>query len=68
LIGQPKERFLQLKTKETVDHVGLSVQLVYYNHGPYLVVKLLIYPNSNWLTALNHTETKDAMEDLTIKA
>ena len=46
-IGQPKERYLQLRIKEIVDHAGHSVLLEYFNHGPYLMEKPLISQNNS---------------------
>ena len=40
LIGLLKEKFLQLRIKEIVDHAGLLVLSEFYNHGLYSMEKL----------------------------
>ena len=65
LTGIPKELSLQLKTKDNVDHAGLSLppdQLKELNSLP--LVNLLHYLNNNSLIAHHPSETKVAMEVL----
>jgi len=67
LTGLLKEKFPQLKTKEVVDLVGLSVLLPLLSHSIYLKDKLYLYHNNNLLTVQKAMEIKVAMVDSTIK-
>jgi hypothetical protein len=67
LTGLLKEKFPQLKTKEVVDLVGLSVLFLLLSHSIYLKDKLYIYHNNNLLTVQGAMEIKVAMVDSTIK-
>jgi|LakMenEpi03Aug12_release.lakeMendotaPanAssembly.Ray.scaffolds.fasta_scaffold1877482_2 hypothetical protein len=67
LTGLLKEKFPQLKTKEVVDLVGLSVLLPLLSHSFYLKDKLYLYHNNNLLTVQENMEIKVAMVDSTIK-
>jgi hypothetical protein len=63
--GELKEPSLQLKTKDNVDHAGLSPPLVLLKELNSLpLVNLLHYLNNNSLIAHHPSETKVAMEVL----
>ena len=63
--GELKEPSLQLKTKDNVDHAGLSPPLVLLKELNSLpLVNLLHYLNNNSLIAHHLSETKVAMEVL----
>lgn len=47
LTGQKKDKSRQLRTKEAVGHVGLSVQWQSWNHGHFAMGKKWTFPNSN---------------------
>ena len=64
LTGELKELLIQLKTKDNVDHAGLSQpleQLKELNSLPPENLHLTL--NNNSLIAHHHSETKVAMED-----
>jgi hypothetical protein len=66
--GELKEPSLQLKTKDNVDHAGLSPPLVLLKELNSLpLVNLLHYLNNNSLIAQHPSETKAAMEVLWTK-
>jgi hypothetical protein len=63
LIGDPKEKFQMLKTRDNVDHAGLSQPPDHWNQNlPFMVQVWEISLNNNWLIAHKTMETRDAME------
>lgn len=63
LIGPLKEKFLELKTKEAVDHAGHSLPPELFNHGLFSDLPHGTSQNNNLLIAQEAMETKDAMVD-----
>jgi hypothetical protein len=63
LIGPPKEKFQESRTKDNVDHAGPSQLLELLNHFIFSRDKIPIYLSNNLLTAQDPKETKDAMVD-----
>lgn len=58
--GEQKEQLIQFKTKEVVDHAGLSQQwLQWKEHTKLNMVNFLLYLNNNLLIVIpNHTDAK----------
>lgn len=63
LTGPPKEKSPPSRTKDNVDHAGLSQPPALLNHGLFSTDKMSTSLNNNLLTAQDLKETKDAMED-----